>query len=121
MAVWPGTLPQTLMLPLNRKRQAGKIRSQVDAGPAKQRARYTAVAKDFDAILVLTGAELAIFDNFYETMLGQGAASFTWVDPVTDTAATLRFRAEPEDSLVAAHDDPDKRLYNVTMPLELMP
>lgn len=109
------------MLPLQRKRQSGKVRSEMDTGPAKQRPRFTATAKQYDAVLKLTGAELAIFDSFYETDLGQGATSFTWKDPISDAAVTIRFRAEPDASLIVPHDDPDQRLYEITMPLEVLP
>jgi hypothetical protein len=121
MATWPASLPQSLLLDLKRKRQGGKIRSDMDTGPAKQRARFTAAVQQYEGALLLTGAQLATFKTFYENTLGQGAASFTWIDPITDASASLRFMEEPEDTLVRAHDDPDLRLYRVTMPLEKLP
>lgn len=121
MPTWPATLPQSLMMPLSRERQSGKIRSQMDTGAPKQRARFTATVKNFDAVLFMTGAQLATFDTFYETTLGQGAASFTWVDPVTGSSATLRFRGEPKDELIKPHDVANDKLWQVTMPLEKLP
>lgn len=121
MPTWPATLPQSLLASLKRTRQSGKVRSDMDTGPAKQRARFTAVALHYDGSLMLTGTQLAAFETFYEDTLGQGAVAFDWIDPVTDVAASLRFRSDPEDTLVRAHDDPDKRLYSVTMPLERLP
>lgn len=121
MATWPATLPQTVLSDLVRQRQAGKVRSDMDTGPAKQRARFTATTKQFTASLMMTGAQLTTFYTFYETTLGQGAVSFTWVDPITDASATLRFMGEPTDTLVRADDTPDDRLYSVTLPLEKLP
>lgn len=122
MATWPSTLPQSLLATLTRKRQPGKLRSPMDTGPAKQRARFTAAVKQFpDAEDLFTGAQLTTFGTFYETTLGQGAASFTWIDPITDASASLRFMGEPEEQLVRADDDPDLRLYRVKLPLELLP
>lgn len=123
MATWPASLPTRLLTGLVRKRQAGKVRSQMDSGPAKQRTRFTATTKTFDnGAEIMTGAQLTTFYNFYEDDLGHGALSFTWVDPITDVSATLRFgEGEPEDQLLVPHNDPDKRLYRVTMPLEKLP
>ena len=123
MPTWPASLPQTLLVSLTRTRQNGKIRSSMDTGPAKQRARFTAVAKEFpDGAEYFTGAQLAIFDTFYEDDLGMGALSFTWIDPITDASATMRFgNGEPEDVCIVNDPDPDKRLYRVTLPLEILP
>lgn len=123
MPTWPATLPQTLLTGVTRKRQSGKVRSQMDTGPAKQRARFTAVTYDFSGSAVtMTGAQLAIFEAFYSDDLGQGALSFTWKDPITDVSATLRFgKDEPEATCINPAVDPDARLYRVTLPLEKLP
>lgn len=122
MANWPSTLPQSLLTAgLSRKHQPAKLRSKMDSGPAKQRTRFTAAVKMFDSTLILTGAQLTIFYNFYETTLGQGADSFTWKDPFTDVACDLRFMDEPDDVMIAGNVDPTKRLFRVSLPLEKMP
>jgi len=123
MATWPASLPQTLLLEgLSRTRQPGRIRSQTDTGPAKQRARFTATAKSFDGVQVnMTGAQLTTFYTFYETTLGQGAVGFTWIDPITDASATLRFKGEPSETMLVPDATPDARLYRVMLPLEIMP
>lgn len=122
MATWPASLPQTLLSTLTRKRQAGKVRTPMDVGPPKQRARYTAVTQTYEGSLILTGAQLTTFYTFYNDTLGYGAVSFTWVDPVTDASASLRFAEdEPEDELVYPHENPNKRLYRVKMQIEKLP
>lgn len=123
MATWPASLPQTLLLEgLTRKRQPGRVRSEMDSGPPKQRSRFTATAKHFDAVqLNMTGAQLTTFYTFYEDTLGQGAAGFTWIDPITDASATLRFKGEPQETLLVPDPTPDDRKYRVILPLEIMP
>lgn len=121
MTAWPGTLPQSLQMTLTVKRQSGKLRSQMETGPAKQRPRFTATPLQYEGELLMTGAELAIFRAFYDDDIGQGSGSFTWVDPIDDTPATLRFMDEYETTLVVPHDNPDNRIWRVTMPLEKMP
>lgn len=122
MPTWPSTLPQSLLYTLTRKRQSGKVRSDMDTGPAKQRARFSATVYFYDAELILTGAQLVIFDTFYNVTVGQGVESFTWIDPVTDDPATLRFgEGDPEPVEVTAHDDPDKRQWRVRFQLEQLP
>lgn len=121
--VWPSTLPQRIQLGVSRKRQSAKVRSQMDGGPPKQRARFTAATRTYDgAMITVTGAQLATFDSFYEDDLGFGALSFTWVDPDTNESATLRFAGdEPVSKCIVPNDDPDQRLYSLTLPLEQLP
>jgi len=121
MSTWPASLPQSLLYDLTEKRQPGKVRSPMDTGPAKQRARFTAVTKQYDGGLILTQAQLATFRTFYETTIGQGAVAFTWIDPFTDVSASLRFYDEPEITLIRPSDTLADRLYRVTMPLEKLP
>ena len=123
MATWPASLPQTLLYDLTEKRQAGKVRSQMDTGPAKQRKRFTATVKEYVGALILTQAQLATFKTFYETTLGEGVDSFTWVDPFTEVSASLRFGdGEPEVQMVRPSDTLADRLYHVSIPsLEKLP
>lgn len=121
MASWPGTLPQEILADATRTRQAGRVRSQMDTGPAKQRARFTATTKNYDARIILTGAQLTTFNTFYEDTLAHGTDSFTWVDPFTDASETLRFRDEPQEALIKPDPTPNSRLYSVTLPLEVLP
>src|SRR3546814_13803126 len=109
MADWPASLPQSLLATLTRKRQPGKIRSDMETGPAKQRARFTAAVRRYEGSLLLTGAQLTTFTTFYDDTLGQGAASFTWIDPVTAAAATTGFVEEPEEPLERPKRSEDRR------------
>ena len=123
MANWPGTLPQTLLYDLVEKRQPGKVRSSMDTGPAKQRARFTASVKEYTGALILNQSQLATFNTFYETTIGMGTDSFTWVDPFTDVGINLRFgNGEPEVQMIKPSDTLSHRLYRVSIPsLEKLP
>lgn len=121
MASWPGTLPQEVLANVSRTRQSGRIRSQMDAGPAKQRARFTATTKNYDASIIVNGVQLETFYTFYEDTLANGTDSFTWTDPFSDASQTLRFREEPEDTLLKPASSPNDRLYSISLPLEVLP
>lgn len=121
MASWPGTLPQTILAGSTRTRQSGRVRSEMDTGPAKQRQRFTAVTKNYDAQIIVTGAQLATFNTFYETTIGNGTDSFTWVDPFSGASETLRFRDDPQETNMKPDATADDRLYMVTLPLEVLP
>lgn len=121
MASWPGTLPQTILATATRTRQSGRVRSSMDSGPAKQRQRLTAVTKNYDAQIILTGAQLTTFNTFYETTIGNGTDSFTWTDPFTGSSETLRFREDPQETILKPDATANDRLYSVTLPLEVLP
>jgi hypothetical protein len=95
----------------------------MDTGPAKQRARFTAVTKYYEGSIILTQAQLATFNTFYETTLGHGTVEFTWIDPFLGTSATLRFgEGEPKPSMIRPSDTKSERLYSVTLPkIERLP
>lgn len=121
MATWPASLPQTLLRELTQSYQKGKIRTQMDTGPHKQRQRFTALTRFYDGALILDGTELQTFMTFFETTVGAGAGSFTWVDPIDDTSASLRFREDPTIELLVSHQTPASRQYRVTLSLEKLP
>ncbi len=121
MASWPAGLPQTVLATASRTRQAGRLRTSMDSGPPKQRARFTAVVKNYDVEIIVTGAQLATFETFYETTINNGTDSFTWVDPFDDTSKTLRFRDEPSEVAIKPDATVNDRLYRISLPLEELP
>lgn len=71
------------------------IRSSNDAGVAKQRLRYTAVATPITAQIVMTRDQVAIFRNFVENTLNH-VLPFDWTDMLTDSGTvTYRFTKKP--------------------------
>lgn len=117
MATWPATLPQTLLqdgyreaLPRN------KVRTEMDAGPAKQRRRYTAAVRPLTGCQNLTTTQVAALKDFHNTTLLGGTLPFDWADPIPGSGLmSFRFVSEPSiDRVLSA------RLYRVMYQLEIL-
>ena len=121
MSVWPATLPQDFMADASVGDDESRLISQMDAGPASVRNRFTAVSRSVKTSMVLTGAQLVAFNTFFRTTLQQGTLSFTWIAPDTGSAATLRFRKKPEWQCVRPSSDPSTRLWQGSFELEILP
>lgn len=96
MATWPTSLPQSVLLSdFVESADANTIRTEVDYGPSKVRRRYTAEVKVYQIGLVLTAAQVATLETFYDVTLG-AVDSFDWIHHRTLAAAVYRFRSRPE-------------------------
>lgn len=101
MPAWPCALPQYVFVPGYEERFRDTVlRSPMDAGPAKTRRRQTAAPKTFKGTVPMTASQVAIFETFFETEIGDGALSFDWVHPRTQAAATLRLVTPPPPRVV---------------------
>lgn len=120
MATWPATLPDW-KFPLSDKADEGFLRTSMDAGPDKMRRRYSAVSRKFQTEMKITGAQRSTLNTFYHDTLGEGALSFERTDPTTDVTEDFRFLTTPDYRLLVGDEDPDKRIYNVTLSLEKLP
>lgn len=98
---WPDSLPQVLILDgLNAKKRSSVVRTEMDAGPAKQRRRYTVSTKEFKGSIVVTESQRQILENFYRVVLSDGVLRFQMKDPQTLEYAEFRFKDDyDEDSL----------------------
>ena len=121
MATWPDKLPQTGFTPVRIDRGQGFLRTDMDSGPPKQRRRTSAVPKRYRVSMRLTGEQVGVFDSFYENTLSEGALSFQWEDPTTGQTKSYRFTDAPGVRLLVGDADPDNRLYELTMNLEILP
>jgi hypothetical protein len=96
-AVWPGTLPQDVEIDgYEESFGAGKVRTQMDAGPAKQRPRFTAVVKPLTFTMHFTRAQVAILETFHDDTLALGSLKFDFTHPRTLVTKTFRFVSEPK-------------------------
>ena len=95
MDVWPATLPE-FGAGTSIQDDESRLTSSMDAGPASVRNRFTAITKSVKTSMVMTGAQIAIFNTFMRTTLKFGSLSFTWVNPVTGASETVRFKNNPE-------------------------
>ncbi len=142
--IWPAMLPQYL-LTRNYKEAAPSltVRTQMDAGPAKVRRRFTAGVRMVEGMIVCDEDQLDALDDFYVNDCAGGALSFSWTMqrrqrdtaspaiPDSDTSQvgdtsllalifvglnTFRFAKPPEYA-----DAGDGRHYEVTLYLEILP
>ena len=84
MPTWPGSLPQRFPINTIESHQDARIRSQMDASSAKVRRRFTSVVKTYTlppAKFILSGAQKATLEIFFDTTLSGGVLTFTWGEP----------------------------------------
>jgi len=117
---WPASLPQDAFVSLNVKKQDGRIRTQMDAGPPKMRRKYTAVREIVNHSMIMDGADKKTLDNFWENNLNGGVERFDWSDPTTDNTVEFRF-VEPYGAKLLSGGDSDSRQWEISMTLEIMP
>ena len=96
MPAWPSTLPQLVAAQGYQESPPDTtLRSEMDAGPAKVRRRFSAGVRPLSVQLDLTAAEVETLDDFYRGDLQDGALAFDWVHPRTQAAVALRFLRPP--------------------------
>lgn len=88
---WPSTLPLPLQSGSSETPPKNAIRTEMDAGPAKVRRRYTAAARAFSLRYHMTAAQIGTFDTFYVTTSQGQSLAFTWNHPRTNDACEGRF------------------------------
>lgn len=111
---WPEGLPQVIILDgLEASRKNAVIRTEMDAGPAKARRRYTVATKIFTGSIVVSENQRRILESWYDTVLGGGVRRFIMKDPQTLEYSEFRFKQDyDEDSLDGN--------WKITMELEKM-
>lgn len=117
MAAWPNTLPQVpLAENYQEQPQNAVLRSSMDAGAPKQRARFTAAATHVQLAWRLTDSQLDDFQDFWDSDLAHGALVFQFPHPRTGTTVDARFM-EPFVLAPASRRD----LWTVTAKIEILP
>lgn len=91
MPAFPATLPGPVWGSFSEQRQRNILAFAPDVGPPKMRRRSSAVAVPASAAFLLTDAQLATFDTFFETTLKDGTLSFTWNHPHTGVSYSWIF------------------------------
>jgi len=115
--VWPAGLPQDVLTDGFGEQLAEVVlRTQMDAGPAKMRRRFTAGVRVFNVATSLTRTEAATFETFFGTTLLGGALAFDWVHPRTLATVAFRFRKAP-----TLRPEPGAKLWRAEMELEVLP
>lgn len=83
---WPATLPQAWLQDGYQETMPEVIvRTEMDAGPAKTRRRFTAQVTPIKARMHLTADQKGYFEAFFNTTLKGGALSFYFPHDGSDT------------------------------------
>lgn len=118
MPTWPASLPQSLRLSgLSETDSKAVVRTEMTAGPAFQRNRFSAITQDITGSLSMTEAQVGTFLDFYRNTLGNGAAEFDWMHPRTDAPVTMRFVGNSPPSINAVGGG----RYTVSVSIEVLP
>jgi len=114
---WPVSLPQTLFIEGYKQSLPDvTMKSDMDAGPAKVRRRFTAGVTPVSGTQKYTAAQLSTFQSFFEDTLLGGSLRFSWTKPPAHTeACEMRFTAAP--TFTALGDG----IYQVELALEVLP
>lgn len=116
MPTWPTELPQSPLLDnYDETFQQEFIRSEMDAGPVKQRRRFSASSTHIRASLIVTSSQLDDLRFFYDIDILGGSLAFSWVHPRTSEAVSMRFVSPYSISPISGN------IYRVTMELEILP
>lgn len=116
MAVWPATLPQEPIPDSLTETPPNLLaRTEMDAGPAKVRRRYTAGVTDYAMEYVFTPEEMLIWEGFYNA-IGFGVTPFDFPDPRKYwETITVRLVEPPSYKHLGAG------YYSVSMKMEKLP
>jgi hypothetical protein len=116
MAVWPVTLPDIpLVEGFSESAPDVTIRTQMDAGPARVRPRYTAGVRPVVGKISCTKAQVETLDVFHVTTLMNGSLPFDWAHPRTGVTKAFRFVKAPK--YMPDHKDS----WVVSLELEILP
>jgi hypothetical protein len=111
---YPDTLPGIRASGFQSQYQDPVIRTQMDAGPAKQRLRYTAAPKKFTGTVVVNEEEREIFEAWFVNTLGFGTLRFAMRNPETLAVQEFRFTG-------AYGETETDGLFELSLPLERLP
>lgn len=121
MSNWPAQLPQAQFVGVSIQDDETRLFTAMDSGPGTIRNRFNAVSKNLSTPIVLTGAQLAIFNTFMRVELNQATEPFTWTNPEADETATFRFKSKPSWQCIRPNPDPNLRLWRGSLELEILP
>lgn len=97
--VWPETLPQSPLLDGWQETLADNVlRTAMEQGPPKLRRRGSAASGKMTVHFLLSGADCALLDDFYQTALAGGIKPFGFTHPRRAVVVACRFAAPPDYS-----------------------
>ena len=111
---YPDSLPAIRANGFQSRYQDPVIRTQMDAGPVKQRLRYTAAPKRFTGTVIVDEHEREVFEAWFTETLGFGTLRFVMQNPQTLRPDEFRFTG-------AYSETETDGLFELSLPLEQMP
>lgn len=112
---WPSALPQSPDLNYGESIKDTVIRTDMDAGPAKTRQRFTRIQREMSVSFTLTSEQRRTFYTFLGTIKG-GALSFNMKDPASNDILVVRIKGGIKSM---AYVSPD--IWRVAFDLEVLP
>lgn len=91
------------------------IRTQMDAGVAKVRPRFSSGVTMIKYHLFLSAAQVTTLDTFYRTTVSNGSLTFDYTHPRTAASVTARF-VKPPNYVVNDHG-----YYSADIEIEVLP
>lgn len=89
--VWPVSLPQSpLVEGYSGEEQSAVLRTEMDAGEAKSRRRFSATPDKLNCSFSLTEAQFTTFKTFFNGSLLRGSLPFDWLHPESGAAVSCR-------------------------------
>jgi hypothetical protein len=114
--VWPVSLPaRPLIGGYEETFPDIALRTQMDAGAAKMRRRYTAAVRPLTVAYRLSDSQVTTLDDFFVNTTAAGSLPFDWVHPRTLATVSVRFTQPPRMTARGAG------LWEVTIGLEVLP
>lgn len=103
MADFPTTLPAPLLSGYSGEADKAFIRTDMDAGPARQRKRFTTTPYHIDISWRFKSAEMVIFREFHKTDINRGTDWFNMTLDIGDGFATyvVRFTKSCRDDRIS--------------------
>jgi hypothetical protein len=113
MAAWPSSLPQIALADgFSEWASPNLILTENNAGPAKRRPKYTTVVMHQVVPLLLTTAQVATFETFFNSTIAFGSLPFDWLFQRTGATVSMYINEHSPYEQVAAD------LWRTTLSLE---
>jgi hypothetical protein len=117
MVTWPTSLPvEPIPDSISETPPKLSVRTEMDAGPAKVRRRFSSGVRLFEVAYMFSPAEMDIWELFYEETIFDGTMSFSYPHPRKwGTMINVRLTDTPQYKHKGAG------YYDVVMKLEQIP
>ena len=119
MPNWPSSLPALQWVGYQETLPDGTLRTQMDAGPAKVRRRFTAAVRPVKGQISTNEAGVAALESFYLVDCNGGATSFVWSLARAGGPQNVNFRFTKPPVISPAADGNGR--YLVALELEILP